>query len=103
MVTGSRWDQTATNIGHFGRRYTPEERRIAGDILNVLCADDTPLPIRGVITSVLARDNDRTPAMIEGLLWRLVDEFYLAPTPATVAVQFSVPIFRRWWERWGHT
>jgi hypothetical protein len=86
--------------GHFGREYTATERRISESILTLLAPAERPLPLQGIVTHVLASLPGSSKAEIRDVVHRLVEEFYLVePEPGMVRI--AVPLFARWWARWG--
>lgn len=87
-------------LGHFGRRYTPEDREIAVALLDVLAQAHHPVALRGLVQVAQSDLPGRDRVAIERIFWRLVDEFYVTTDPNDLA-RIAVPLFQRWWARWG--
>lgn len=88
--------------GHFGREYTEAEVRGAAAVLNVLAAvppGEATTPRLGVLTAVMAQSPGTTRVDAERVVRRLVEEFYVTEVGDDLVL--SVPLFGRWWARWG--
>ncbi len=88
---------------HADRRYTAEDRSLQRLVLDAMCDRDDPYPIVGVVTTVLANpkaNNDKDA--IRRALYALLDDFVLIERPGSTA-RFAIPLYRRWWARWGRS
>lgn len=83
--------------GHFGREYLENEARIASRILDILAPASEALPTMGVIATAM---EGFEKADILRTIRRLVEDFYLTETDSD-HLQMSVPLFARWWQKWG--
>jgi hypothetical protein len=81
---------------HFERRYAPEERLVARDVL-VRVAKAEPALRQGVVAALLCEGADKP--RIERVLDRLLDEFYLDESEGSL--RFVVPLMMRWFVRWA--
>lgn len=88
---------------HVDRRYSADDRSLQRLVLDAMCDHDDPYPIIGVITQVLANPNAKNDKdAVRRALYALLDDFVLIEQPDATA-RFSIPLYRRWWARWGRS
>ncbi|HMV67837.1 MAG TPA: hypothetical protein PKA64_13390, partial [Myxococcota bacterium] len=84
--------------GHFHRRYTSDERSVVRAIFDVLSERGQVSPENGVVAAAM-RASGQPPGSVRATISRLCDDFYL--TEEGAGVRLSLPLFARWWTRWG--
>lgn len=85
--------------GHLARRYPQGERRVADAVLTELAKGSDRVDRRGLVTAVAATTR-QPPEVVQRVVLRLIDEFYLAEA-GPGDLRFMVPLFGRWWRAWG--
>ena len=57
------------------------------------------LPRLGLLAA--GQTGGRPPSLVREVVARLVEDFYLCETEDGGLLWMSVPLFGRWWKRWG--
>jgi len=84
---------------HFQRMYTPNERKTVRAIFDVLSEAPQPVAEPGVVMAAL-KAGATDPRAVRDVLSRLIDDFYLCERPDNT-LAYALPLFGRWWSRWG--
>lgn len=84
---------------HFQRMYAPNERKTVRAIFDVLSEVPQPVAEPGVVMAAL-KAGAADPREVRDVLCRLIDDFYLCERPDNT-LAYALPLFGRWWSRWG--